>query len=75
MRSLRLIGCLSLLSLLLSFSAYAESDTRVISGNAGSKLSARSWGAFNEPWAMTFLPDGDLLITEKKRHLDSLQSG
>jgi glucose/arabinose dehydrogenase len=24
---------------------------------------------FNEPWAMTFLPDGDMLITEKRGHL------
>ena len=24
---------------------------------------------FNEPWAMTFLPDGDMLITEKRGRL------
>ncbi|WP_446010759.1 PQQ-dependent sugar dehydrogenase [Candidatus Electrothrix sp.] len=36
-----------------------------IKGNAGSKLQAESFETFDEPWAMTFLPEGDLLITEK----------
>jgi glucose/arabinose dehydrogenase len=36
-----------------------------IEGNAGSRLMAENFGTFHEPWAMTFLPDGDLLITEK----------
>jgi glucose/arabinose dehydrogenase len=38
---------------------------KLIHGNAGSRLAVESFGAFNEPWAMTFLPGGDLLVTEK----------
>ena len=52
---------LSLLLFLLSSSSYAE----LIYGNTGSRLFAESFGTFNEPWAMTFLPSGDLLVTEK----------
>lgn len=37
----------------------------IITGDAGSKLSVESFGTFNQPWAMTFLPNGKLLITEK----------
>ena len=29
--------------------------------NAGSRFFVESFGTFNEPWAMTFLPTGDLL--------------
>ncbi|TKB26602.1 PQQ-dependent sugar dehydrogenase [Desulfopila sp. IMCC35006] len=65
MRSLRLTSYLSLLLLLLSCSTYGGSAGNTITGNAGSKLLSESFGAFNEPWAMTFLPDGDLLVTEK----------
>lgn len=36
-----------------------------ISGSAGSTMLARAYAEFNEPWAMTFLPGGDLLVTEK----------
>jgi glucose/arabinose dehydrogenase len=56
---------LSLLLLLISGKSNAESGYHVIDGNAGSKLIAESFGSFNEPWAMTFLPDGNLLVTEK----------
>lgn len=44
----------------------ASPDAVIISGNAGSILSVKSYGSFNEPWAMTFIPDGRLLITEKR---------
>ena len=36
-----------------------------IVGSAGSVLISKSYGSFNEAWAMTFLPDGELLVTEK----------
>ncbi len=65
MRSLRLTSYLSLLLFLLSCSTYGGPAGNMITGNAGSKLLSESFGAFNEPWAMTFLPDGDLLVTEK----------
>ena len=65
MQSLRLISFLSLFLFLLSCGTKAESVDNTINGNAGSRLLAESFGAFNEPWAMTFLPGGDLLVTEK----------
>ncbi|MFO7831878.1 MAG: PQQ-dependent sugar dehydrogenase [Desulfuromonadaceae bacterium] len=37
----------------------------MINGNAGSILTVESYGDLDEPWAMTFLPGGDLLVTEK----------
>ncbi len=56
---------LSLLLLLISLNSHAESIGKKIVGNNGSRLLAKSYGVFNEPWAMTFLPGGDLLVTEK----------
>ena len=56
---------LPLVLLLLSCNASVESAGKTINGNAGSKLWTERFGTFNEPWAMTFLPDGDLLVTEK----------
>ncbi len=65
MQLLRFITYLSLLWGLFFSNTHADSADEVIDGNAGSRLVAESFGAFNEPWAMSFLPDGDLLITEK----------
>lgn len=65
MQPLRLISFLSLYLLLLSCSTSTDSAANTIEGNAGSKLFSESFGAFNEPWAMTFLPGGYLLVTEK----------
>lgn len=52
-----------------SYSIYAETAQRIIAGNAGSKIQAQSMETFTEPWAMTFLPGGELLVTEKKGRL------
>lgn len=58
-----------LLLLLLASSACSDPVRKTldkpIKGNAGSNLIAESFGTFNEPWAMTFLPAGNLLVTEK----------
>jgi glucose/arabinose dehydrogenase len=37
-----------------------------IEGTKGTKIVAVQVAIFDEPWAMTFLPDGTLLVTEKK---------
>lgn len=65
MQSLRLIKYLVLLLAFLSCSSYAKTADNIVTGNAGSKLNAESFGEFNQPWAMTFLPSGSLLVTEK----------
>lgn len=64
-QTLRFVKTLFLCLVLFSSVTYAKSFDKIISGNAGSKLLAESFGKFNRPWAMTFLPSGDLLVTEK----------
>lgn len=49
-----------------SNSAAAEAAPVV---NSKTSFSSRKVTQFNEPWAMTFLPDGRLLVTEKKGQL------
>ena len=41
------------------------SELRQVKGTAGSVVYAESIIEFNEPWAMTFLPNGEMLVTEK----------
>ena len=48
------------LSVLLTVSAQAQSDL---------PFNIESVTSFNEPWAMTFLPDGRMLVTERKGNL------
>ena len=43
----------------------AAEDFR-IEGTKGTELTAARVATFDEPWAMTFLPDGSLLVTEKR---------
>ncbi len=49
--------------LTLAMPVAAEDFT--IKGTEGTKLVAARIAAFDKPWAMTFLPDGTLLVTEK----------
>jgi glucose/arabinose dehydrogenase len=65
MQTFRFISYLPLLLLLLSNKPHTETIEKFKS-NAGSRLSAESFGEFDDPWAMTFLPNNKLLVTEKK---------
>jgi glucose/arabinose dehydrogenase len=63
MQNMALKACLLLI--LVTGQSYGGPAENTFSGNAGSTLLFESYGSFNEPWAMTFLPGGDLLVTEK----------
>jgi glucose/arabinose dehydrogenase len=65
MPSIGFIRFLPLVLLLVAGTTGSGSAAAIMSGNSGSRLSAESFGTFDEPWAMTFLPDGTLLVTEK----------
>jgi glucose/arabinose dehydrogenase len=45
--------------------AQSDGDMFTIVGSTGAELQASSIAEFEEPWAMTFLPDGMLLVTTK----------
>ena len=46
-----------------------EAGAFEVEGTAGSKLHATELANFSEPWAMTFLPDGQMLVTERSGEL------
>ncbi len=64
-KRLKLAVCLSLFVYLSLFSFVSPARPAQITGSAGSVLEVEEITEFDEPWAMTFLPGGDLLVTEK----------
>jgi aldose sugar dehydrogenase len=50
---------------ILTFLAPVSSGAFQIEGTKGTELAAEKVATFEKPWAMTFLPDGTLLVTEK----------
>lgn len=59
----------SLAALLASAAGPASGQTTTVESEAGGRLEVLPVAAFDEPWAMTFLPDGRLLVTEKPGRL------
>jgi glucose/arabinose dehydrogenase len=63
-------------TLISSQCALAQSANFIIEGNDGTKLRATPLETFDSAWAMTFLPDGRALVTEKSGEIWLLsQSG
>ncbi len=55
----------SLLTALGLFATAIAAQAFEITGTNGTKLEATEFATFNRPWAMTFLPDGAMLVNEK----------
>lgn len=58
---------LAIAALIVPATAFAQSFE--VTSDAGVTIAATPVAEFDEPWAMTFLPDGDLLVTEKPGNL------
>ncbi|MFT4994193.1 MAG: glucose/arabinose dehydrogenase [Paraglaciecola sp.] len=56
---------LSLLLLAIPFISAAQSDSFTVIGSDGLTLQAQPLESFDSAWAMTFLPDGRALVSEK----------
>ena len=72
MRIIHTLQSASLATLLAAIGvpAIAEPGTPFgIDGSAGTNLKATPHASFNQPWAMTFLPDGRMLVSEKVGNL------
>jgi len=61
------------LSFLLFSSCAISQTSAVVSGTTGSTMQVQSFATFDQGWAMTFLPSGDLLVTEKEGKLQWLR--
>ena len=49
----------------LNVTGAAAQDRFTIEGSNGKTLAAEAVASFDQPWAMTFLPDGSMLVTTK----------
>ncbi|GAB6907288.1 Soluble aldose sugar dehydrogenase YliI [Desulfosarcina cetonica] len=58
-----------ILLIIFTLAVPVSAETLTVKGTKGAELVAARVATFDEPWAMTFLPDGTLLVTEKRRVL------
>src|SRR5210317_353478 len=65
MHYLRFMVFISILLLTVTGSTVASSGPVKINGTAGTTLLSEKYAEFDEPWSMTFLPGGQMLVTEK----------
>ncbi|MEM7172306.1 MAG: PQQ-dependent sugar dehydrogenase [Pseudomonadota bacterium] len=56
---------LALTTIIAASSAHSQTTSFDVQGSQGTTIKAVAYAEFDEPWAMTFLPDGRMLITEK----------
>lgn len=77
MRSLmaRLLQLPLVAGLFISLSSLAQDTTTVILNTKTGKLIIERLALLSEPWGMTFLPDGRLLVTEKPGRLRFYSDG
>jgi glucose/arabinose dehydrogenase len=78
-RRKRSVNLKLLLGLVLSCTAICacaatEQETFSVSSDAGSRLAVTALAEFDQPWAMSFLPSGELLVTEKSGRLWMISS-
>jgi glucose/arabinose dehydrogenase len=55
----------TLVAMHTAFSGAASAQAFTIEGTKGTRLNAQEVASFKEPWAMTFLPDGTVLVNTK----------
>lgn len=65
----------ALLAAILTALSVSHAPAAEITSDAGSVIEATPVARFDEPWAMTFLPDGALLVTEKAGTLQLMSAG
>jgi glucose/arabinose dehydrogenase len=55
----------TLVAMHTAFSGAASAQAFTIEGTKGTRLNAQEVASFKEPWSMTFLPDGTMLVNTK----------